>query len=197
MGCFTHSKKLCQKIDRKCFSLPKICQGLFFFIFTIFLSSCASIGMYNPNPRIARGVITEISVANGVKISNAQPSSEEHLLVIRGIKVNYNTFTQSLVEALKLEYQRNNVKVSDSNQKELQVSITKIELYPAVATFRAKIFAEVKYGNGSIEKFYNTRATYGSLFTVTFFSKKPLNAAFKDLVVDIINNENIQAYLNE
>lgn len=197
MNHFAHSNSVCQKTDKNCVSLHRIRLYLFIFMFTIFLSSCAAVGKFKPNPKIARGLITGISVTNGVKISNSQLSSEEHLLEFRGVVVNYNTFTQSLVEALKMEYERNNVKVNDSNERELQVAVTKIEMYPGNVNFRAKISAEVKYGNGSIEKFNISRATFGSLLMVAFFPTKPLNKAFKDLVAEIINNKNIQDYINK
>lgn len=194
---FTRSNNVCQKTDKDC-SLPYTIR-LLLLVFTlpVLLSSCAAVGKYNPDPKIATGLVKGINVTNAVKITNSQPSSEDHLLEFRGIVVNYNAFTQSLVEALKMEYERNNVIVSDSTERELQVAVTKIEMYMGTANFRTNIFAEVKYGNGSKEKFDVTRASYGSPLMVNHFPTKPLNTAFKDLVADIINNKNIQNYINK
>jgi hypothetical protein len=194
---FTRSNSVCQKADKNCVLPYTICLCLLVFTLSVFLSSCAAVGKYNPDPKIAIGSVKGINVTNAVKISNSQPSSEEHLLEFRGIVVDYKAFTQSLVEALKMEYERNNVIVSDSAERELQVAVTKIEMYMGSANFRATIFAEVKYGNGSIEKFDASRASYASGFMVTNFPTKPLNAAFKDLVAEIINNKNIQMYINK
>lgn len=187
---------VCQKTDKNCTLPYTISLHLLLFTLTVFLSSCAAVGKYNPDPKIATGSVKEINVTNSVKISNFQPSSEEHTLNFRGIIVDYNAFTQSVVEALRMEYERNNVIVSDSSEKELQVMVTQIGMDLAF-NFRACIFAEVQYGNGSVEFFDITRASYGSPFMVNNFPTKPLNAAFKDLVVEIINNKNIQDYIKK
>lgn len=188
---------MCQKTDKKCAgpNASRLC--LLIFTLTFFLSSCAPVGKYNPDPIIATGLAKGINVTNAVKIINSQSSTKEHSLDFRGIIVNYNEFTQSLVEALKIEYERNNVIISDSTERELQVAVTKIEMYRGSMTFRANIFAEVKYGNRAIEKLDVTRASYGSPLMVNHFPTKPLNAAFKELVKKIIINKNIQDYINK
>lgn len=196
MNYFTRSNSVYQKTDKNGTLPYTICLHLLLFTLTVFLSSCAAVGKYNPDPKIATGSVKGINVTNSVKISNFQPSSEEHPLNFRGIIVNYNAFTQSLVEALRVEYERNNVIVTDSTDRELQVMVTKIGMDQAF-NFRAYIFAEVKYGDGSVEFFDITRASYASPFMVNNFPTKPLNAAFKDLVVEIINNKNIQDYINK
>lgn len=166
-------------------------------LLTVFLSACASIGNYNPDPQIANGVLTVVNVKNAIKISNTQPSTEEHELEFRGIIVNYNQFTQSLVEALKMELERNAVTISETAGKELKVAVTKIEMYTTSFNFRAEIFAEVKLGSGDIEKFNVTRASYGSPLMMSQFPTRPLDVAFKDLVSEVINNGKVQKYLNE
>ena len=166
-------------------------------ILTVFLASCAAVGNYNPDPKIAIGLVEGINVTNAIKINNLQPSSKEHLLNFRGIIVNYKTFTQALVTALEMEYKRNNVIVNDSTERELKVAVTKIEMSQGGMGFRAYIFAEVKFGNKSIEKFDVTRASYGSPLMINHFPTKPLDAAFKELVTEIINNKNIQDYINK
>lgn len=196
MNYFTRSSNEYQKEDKKCTSTFTIFLHLLIFTIPIFLSACAAVGRYNPDPKIAIGSVKGITVTNAVKISNSQPSSEEHPLDFRGIVVDYNAFTESLVEALTMEYERNSVIVSNSTEKELQVMVTKIGM-DQTFNFRAYIFAEVKYGNESVEFFDITRASYGSPFMVNNFPTKPLNAAFKDLVVEIINNKNIQDYINK
>lgn len=65
-----------------------------------------------------------------------------------------------------------------------------------VTVYRAQIFAEIDYGNDATEFFHSTRASYASPFMMNTFSKKPLNAAFKDLVTQILKNKNIQEHLN-
>ena len=174
-----------------------ICLHLFLiFTITVSLSSCAAVGRYNPDPKIAIGSVDIINVANTVKITNFQPSSKEHPLYFRGIAVDYNAFTQSLVEALKMEYERNNVMVSGSAERELQVMVTNIGMDQGF-NFRALISAEVKCGEEFVEFFDVSRASYASLFMINHFPTKPLNAAFKDLVVEIINNKNIQGFINK
>ena len=63
--------------------------------------------------------------------------------------------------------------------------------------FRAEIVINVKYGNGFVETIRVGRSSTGSPFMKMYFPRKPLNKAFKDSVKDIINNKNIQGYINK
>lgn len=170
---------------------------LLLIVFIIFLSSCAAVGKYNPDPKIATGSVEGINITNTIKISNSQPSTIERTIKFRGIIVNYNTFTQSLVEALKMEYERNKVKVNNSADKELQVIVIDVSMYRGAWNYSGVITAEVKYGNGSIERFSAKRSSYASGFNIGSFPTKPLDSAFKDLVANIIKNENILNYINQ
>jgi hypothetical protein len=96
-----------------------------------------------------------------------------------------------------MEYERNNVTVSASAEKELQVAVKKIKMYSSEFYFRAEIDINVKYGNGFVETIRVGRSSTGSPFMKMFFPRKPLKKAFKDSVKDIINNKNIQKYINK
>jgi hypothetical protein len=169
---------------------------LFPIIVIIFLTSCAAdVGKYAPSPVIAKGEPKDLNIETPFSIINSQLNSEDLPLEFRGIIVNYNEFTQSLVEALKSEYESNNVKVHDSAEKELRVSITKIYMARSAFYFSADIVAEVSHANGAIQVFETHRSSYGSQFMVDSFPTKPLDVAFKDLVSEIIENKNILKYL--
>lgn len=193
---------------------PHLC--LLVLALIVFLSSCASpVGKYSPDPimittpeandsdddseefePVKSKTVIKVNISNPVKISNAQPSTREQPLDFRGIIVNYKEFTQSMVEALTLEYKKNNVTVNDSSEKELHVKVTEIDMYMAGFTYRANISVEIKYGNGSTESFEATRGSYGSPLMINHFPTKPLDAAFKDIVTKIIHNKKIQDYIN-
>ena len=166
-------------------------------ILIVFLPSCSSVGKYRPDPKFATGVVESINISNAVKLTNSQPSTFVHSLNFEGIEVDYNSFTQSLVDALKIEYERNNVLVTDIAEKELSVSVTGVSISFGYANFRSHIIAEVKYGDDVIEKFETSRATVGSLLMVKTSPTKPLNVAFRDLVEKIIMNKKIQNYINQ
>lgn len=174
----------------------KILLTYYLFLVILLIYSCGPIGKYNPHPSIANGVIKNITINNAVKISNDQPSKEEHKLEFRDIIVNYHDFTESLIEGLKLELIRNKVEVSEDANKELFVAITKIEMPPAKENFRAYINAEVRTGDGQKEKFIVTRASYASPLNMNIAAKKPLNSSFRDLIKEIMANEVILRYLN-
>lgn len=165
-------------------------------MFAATLNSCASVGRYAPSADIALGAANGVAINNPVKITNDQPSTYNQDLHFRGIVVNYNEFTQSLVDGLKGEVIRNKGSVSDNADKELRVSVTKVMMKVKDFNYRARILAEVRFGDDGIEQFSVSRASYGSPFMVSNFPVKPLDAAFRNLVEEIINNREIQNYIN-
>ena len=68
---------------------------------------------------------------------------------------------------------------------------------PEGVIYRVMIKAEVQTDDGHIQGFESTRASYASGANMMFASKKPLDAAFKDLVSYILNDASIQAYLKK
>jgi hypothetical protein len=165
-------------------------------ILVITLSSCSSVGHYTPSAEIAAGVANDVVFTNQLKITNDQPSTDTHELHFRGVIVNYNEFTQSLVDSLKAEVTGSKGAISDTAGKELRVSVTRVTMVRGGFNYRARIFAEVRYGADGIEHFNVTRASYGSPFMVSNFPVKPLDAAFRNLVSEIIHNQIIQDYIN-
>jgi len=161
------------------------------------LLSCGSIpiGRYNPNPSLAHGVVENVSFSSDITIINDQPSTEDHLIPFKKTVVNYNTFTQSIVDALTMELERNGIRIKDSSEKKIYIKVTNVDLQLRSPNFRAYIEAEVKSGKDHIEFFRVTRASYASPFNLDTAPTKPLNAAFKDIVREIFENKHIQAYI--
>lgn len=161
----------------------------------LLLSSCSAVGRYNPEPSIAEGVAENISSSGAVAVVNAQESREEHALEFRGMVVDYHEFTQSVVDALKAELERQGVVVRDEANKKLYVRVSNVTMMPGPAVFRGTIKATVEAAGGPTERFYATRASYASGWNVGTNPTKPLDAAFKDLVRSILANEVILGYL--
>jgi len=161
----------------------------------LLLPSCSSVGRYTPDPAIAKGVAGDISYSGPLAIVNAQDSTEEHDVGFRGITVSYQEFTQSLVDALKAEFESNGATIQDAADKKLSVSVTTVSMTPTAATYRGAIRATVETADGHREKFYATRSSYASGWNVGTNPTKPFNTAFKDLVKSIVENEAISAYL--
>ena len=164
-------------------------SGLFLF------SSCSSVGRYAPDPSSAKGVAGNLSFSNSVAVVNAQDSRELHSLDFRGIVVDYHEFTQSIVDALKAELGRNGVSVQDEASKTLRVAVRQVTMMPGPATYRGTIVAKVETGDGHAENFHATRASYASGWNVGTSPTKPLDAAFRDLINDILANKVFQDYL--
>ncbi len=161
----------------------------------LLLSSCSAVGRYSPKPSVAEGVAENISSSGDVAVVNAQDSREEHALEFRGIVVDYHEFTQSVVDALKGELERNGVVVRDEANKKLYVKVTKVTMMPGPAVFRGGINATVETEGGPTERFYATRASYASGWNVGKNPSKPLDVAFKDLIKSILANEAILGYI--
>ena len=148
-------------------------------------SSCVSaVGKYSPKPSLAHGVAGSISASKPISVVNAQPATSERKLPFRGIVVNKHEWTQSLVDALKAELKRNGVVINDAADKKLQVVVTNVDMSPTFATYRGYLSAEVTTGDGHLEHFEVTRASYASGLNVATAPTKPLDEAFKD--ADII-----------
>ncbi len=163
----------------------------------IFISGCgASVGKYVPDYNNLTDSIVSIDIRHPVKIINAQPSAEEIELEFKGITVDYHSFTQALADALKARFKAGMSPEKDSAVKELNVRVTKVVMFLNGMNYRAQIYAEINYGNNSTEYFKSSRASYASPFMTGTFPKKPLDAAFKDLVYEILKNKNIRDYLN-
>ena len=164
----------------------------------ILLAACADVGPYRPDPTSATVAIEKKFAAKGeLRIINAQPSEVTHELTIRGIVVNYKDFTQALVEALKIEFQKQGVTLADNAGKKLLVKVNRVYMEPRGVNFRGHIFSDITMGDGTTESFHTTRASFASAFMLQNFPTKPLNEAFKDMVGIILNSSKIRAYLEE
>ena len=176
-------------------------EHIIFFLTGIFLilvlSACGmpSIGRYNPDPSTAKGVVKDIAFSHNITIINNQPSTDDHTLRFGETIVNYNAFTQSIVDALKMELTRNGITVNDSSQKKLYVKVTNVDYQLRTPNYRAYIDVEVKTGNDHIEFIEVTRGSYSSPLNMSTAPTRPMDAAFEDIVRDIMNNKKIQDYL--
>lgn len=163
-----------------------------------FLGSCSTkMGYYCPKPAVAKGAAKGLVVSQPVRITNAQVSKEEHTLDFRSIIVNYQEFTQALVDAVKVELASHVAADTDTTAKMLHISVTNVEMPPPGATFSAYIHVDVKTGDGKLKRLLTNRSSYASPFNMGTVPTKPLNAAFRDMVEKILHDKAILAYLNE
>ena len=162
-----------------------------------FLTSC-SIGTYNPNPAKAKGIGKNLEAFSGtIEVINDQPDKTNHTMSFRKTVVNYYDCTQSVVEALRGELQQKSQVVSKNGDKRLYVKVNFIDFNISGGgfTYQGTIQAIVKTGDGTKQFFDNSRSSYASGFNMTIGAAKPLDAAFKDIVRDILHHEKIQTYL--
>lgn len=165
----------------------------------LFISGCSAVGNYTPNPLKAKGLAKNITITKPVVISNNQTSDQENSLDFRGISINYNTFTQSLVDALNMELNKNRVVSKDSTDKVLHVSVTNVKqsFIAGGFSYGADIDAEVKMGQGRTKKYQGSRASYASNGNIWFAPTRPLASAFRDLVEKIVTDPEIHEYINK
>lgn len=173
------------------------CRLIVLLVGSLFISSCTSnVGNYCPKPKLAKGAAPGVTFTNPVCIINAQESTEEHDLKFMGIVVNYHEFTQALVDALTAELTKNGSSVIDGAEKALYVSVRKVEIPPIAMTYKAYIDVDIKMGDGALVRLSTDRSSYASPFNVSTAPTKPLDAAFRDMVKEILSNEQIQTYVN-
>jgi hypothetical protein len=164
-----------------------------------FVSGCSPVGNYTPDPLKARGAAKNINITKQVVITNAQSYDKEDLLGFRGISINYKTFTQSLVDALNMELNKDRVVSKGSTDKQLHVSVTNVKqsFIAGGFSYGADINAEVKMGQGRTKQYLGSRASLASGYNVGSAPTKPLDAAFRDLVKMIAEDPDIQEYINK
>ena len=176
----------------------KICIFLLGTVVMLVFISCGTIpiGQYNPNPAMAKGVVKNVTFSRDIALINNQPSTEDHYILFRETIVNYNKFTQSIVDALTIELERNGLLVNESSEKKLYVKVTNVDFKLASSRYRGVIYAEVRTGNNQVEFFDTHRASYASPFNLDMFPTKPLDSAFKDIVREILENKQLNEYIN-
>lgn len=161
----------------------------------LLIVSCGPVGKYTPDPGLAKGAVQGIALSHPVAVLNDQAKTKSHTLPVRDIVVDYASFTQSLVEALKQELTRNGVSVQESASKRLYIAVTHVKMPPPVFYFAAHIYVRVKTGDGQVEKLKVTKSSYASQFNIDLAPTRPLDAAFKDMVRKILTNPEILEYL--
>lgn len=181
--------------SNKSLECQKVLAFMFLLAMAFALSSCGAVGKYAPNPSIAKNTPSSISATAPIAVINAQSNTTERKLPLRGIVVTKQEWTQSLVQALTTVLKKNGVSVQEDAEKKLNIVVTEIDISLRGATYRGYLEAEVKTGDGKKEKFEVTRASYASGMNVSSFPTKPLDACFKDLVTEILENENIKGYI--
>jgi hypothetical protein len=148
---------------------------------SLLLTACVT--TYNPDPLLAEGLGEGIVVKQPFKVVNAlKPTADRRLFPTQKV-VNYYNFTESLVQALRAEYKLEEASNTASSDKQLKISISNIEGFISGVSMRYIVLTEVEYGNQSVEYF---EADDNLLDTV-----------FKKIVTDIMNNKNINNYLNQ
>jgi hypothetical protein len=158
------------------------------------LASCSS-GRYTPKPSRAEGVVQKVSCPNAVAVVNGQSDGAEYKLEFGRYAVQYQEFTQAVVDALQAELERHGVTVQDGGTKTLRVTVTKVTMMPSGVTYRATIEAIVETGDGKGARFQPSRGSYASGFNLMFTPMKPMDASFRDLVGAILENDVIKEYL--
>ncbi len=169
-------------------------RGLVLLGCVLSLASCSG-GRYTPKASLAEGLVRKVSCPSAVAVVNGQSDSVEHQLEFGRYAVQYQEFTQAVVDALKGEFERNGVTVQEGAAKTLRVTVTNITMMPSGMTYRATIEATVETGDGKGARFQPSRGSYASGFNLTFSPMKPMDASFRDLVAAIPENDVIKEYL--
>ena len=137
-------------------------------------------------------MVPALSGDKPIKITNAQNDTKEVLLGSNGAHKFYgdfHQFTDIAIETIKTELGKRSIPIREDAQKELNISVTKVQFETGFATFSCDAEIVVNTGDG-----YTVRADGhdgGMVLWVT------LNGAVNHAVVAALNDDSIVTYLKQ
>jgi len=176
------------------------------FVFVL-LTACGTIGKYNPEPVIANRVVREFKSSKVISVGNIQKDKTDHDLKYEGLIINYNEFTERVVNGLKSELSRMGVRITENEaNKELKIQVNAIAIrqsgyegHISRIVISGLLQAKIELGNGEKVNLEIVRASgYGGPFSSkSSRTKNVINACYKGLIKEIFEHKKIITYLNE
>ena len=165
------------------------------------ISSC-SVGKYIPPTKIAHRALKNFEYDKSISVINIQTDKTDYDLKYEGLVMNYYELTENIVEGLKSELKRIGIKsVNSENNKELKIRVSGFSISEAGVmhvVITGVLDTQIEMGNGEKENIKVVRASgYGRFQTKASRTKRVLNACYKAIIQQIMQNDEVQAYLRE
>ena len=159
--------------------------GLILFVF----SACTTIHRSAPSPPDA-GRLPPFRVPAPVAIVNSQTSSTDVVLPLRGVDVtvNYRDYTASAIALLRRELDSRATAGSTATRKEIRLAIVDLRIM-AIPQMRCIVNFTVETGDG-YTRGHETMATNWNFGAA-------IDAAISNVVVAVLNDEQVIAYLEK
>ena len=137
---------------------------------------------------VIQGAVQPFSIGETVKLINAQAFSKEVLTTSRGydLPVNYKQYTESAIQLMEKEIEKNGGIVSEGASKAIHLSIVNVSLTKSLMRYRSIIDATIQIGKGHVQG-YNSTASGGL--------EEAVDLAIAKLVVSILNDQKVRSYL--
>ena len=167
-------------------------------IFTILISSCSPIkhDYVWAEYRINDSRITTSDAfikTDSVSLINAQPNNDTFLLAQLGAHQYYgslNQLTEAIVTHLKRELRKHNITTSPDASKTIQIKVVKTDFIQGGWKVRANLDVNLKTGNNYAKDIFASNSTPTT-------AEQAFDGAVALAVIDILNNPDILAYLQE
>ncbi|MFH2057523.1 MAG: hypothetical protein ABIJ59_01310 [Pseudomonadota bacterium] len=131
---------------------------------------------------------------DSVSLINAQPNIDTFLIAHLGAHRYYgslNQLTEAVITHLKKELRKHNITVSPDASKTIQIKVVKTDFIRGGWKVRANLEVNLKAGNNY------TKDILASNSTPTMAADQAFDGAVALAVIDILNNPDILAYLQE
>ena len=164
-------------------------------LFLFFLIAIGSVGCSHHIPAqvypMKPGMVPEFSGGRPITIINAQDKTEAVLIGAQmGHKyfADLNQFTETATELLKTELAKRDIEIAEGAEKQLKLSVTRVQLYWGFAAIRCILNVKVETLDGYIREFEGNNASPWTLY-------RACNGAITKAVGAMLNDDSILAYL--
>ena len=130
---------------------------------------------------------------DSVALINAQPNDDQYLIAHLGHHKYYgslNQLTEAIVKQLKKELRKRDITVSPDASKTIELKVVKTDFIRGVWKVRANLEVNLKAGNNYTKNIFASNSTPTT-------ADQAFDGAVALTVIDILNNPNILAYLQE
>ncbi len=130
---------------------------------------------------------------DSVSLINVQPNDDQYLIAHLGPHKYYgslNQLTEAIVKQLKKELRKHNITVSPGASKTIELKVVKTDFIRGVWKVRANLDVNLKTGNNYTKNIFASNSTPTT-------ADQAFDGAVALTVIDILNNPDILAYLQE
>ena len=168
--------------------LRSVVVSVMFFVLMISMGCTHSVitKQYPIDPKSVPALTSD----NPIAIINAQTDTKEVFIGTNGLAKftgNLQQYTDTVIETLKTELNKKNIRTSKDAEKTLKVSVTKTSLETGMWGFGCDAYVTIETGDGYKKELVGKGG--GGVLLVA------VNSSVNDAVVAILNDDSVLAYL--